>query len=45
MRDYELLKDLIHFNTVKDEENEQIIDYIEKYLGYKLVISLKRSFL
>lgn len=32
MKNYKILKDLIKFNTVKDKENKEIIDYIEKYL-------------
>ena len=30
MEKYKLLKDLIKFNTIKDKENKEIIDYIEK---------------
>ena len=29
---YQILKDLVKFNTIKDKENKEIIDYIEKYL-------------
>ena len=32
MEKYKILKDLIKFNTIKDKENKQIINYIEKYL-------------
>jgi len=32
MKNYEILKKLIKFNTIKDKENKEIIDYIEKYL-------------
>ena len=32
MNKYQILKDLIKFNTIKDKENEKILDYIEKYL-------------
>ena len=28
----ELLKDLVSFNTIKDKENKEIMDYIENYL-------------
>ena len=38
MEKYEILKDLVKFNTIKDKENKQIIDYIEQYLlnlGFK----------
>lgn len=38
MKDYKILKDLISFNTIKDKENKEIIDYIELYLkklGFK----------
>ncbi len=33
MNKYTILKDLIKFNTIKDKENKEIIDYIEKYLS------------
>ena len=32
MGEYKILKELVGFNTIKDKENEKIIDYIEKYL-------------
>lgn len=32
MEKYEILKNLVKFNTIKDKENENIIDYIEKVL-------------
>lgn len=38
MEDFQILKDLVQFNTIKDKENEQIINYIENYLqslGFK----------
>ena len=38
MNDYKILKDLVKFNTVCDQENEKIINYIENYLkklGFK----------
>lgn len=35
MEDFNILKDLIKFNTVKDKENEEIINYIEKVLLQK----------
>lgn len=28
----DILKDLVSFNTIKDKENKEIMDYIEKYL-------------
>jgi len=37
-KEYKILKDLIKFNTIKDKENEGIINYIEDYLiklGFK----------
>lgn len=35
MEEFKILKDLVKFNTIKDEENKEIIDYIENYLkGY-----------
>lgn len=38
MEKYKILKDLVGFNTIKDKENKEIIDYLEKYLlslGFK----------
>ena len=38
MGKYKILKDLVKFNTIKDMENKEIINYIEKYLkdlGFK----------
>ena len=38
MEKYKILKDLVKFNTIKDKENKEIIEYIEEYLkelGFK----------
>lgn len=35
MEKYKILKDLIKFNTIKDKENKEIIDYIENVLLQK----------
>ncbi len=38
MKKYKILKDLVSFNTIKDKQNKEIIEYIEKYmkkLGFK----------
>ncbi len=38
MEDFKILKDLINFNTIRDNQNIEIINYIEKYLknlGFK----------
>ena len=38
MSDYKILKELVKFNTIKDKQNKEIIEYIEKYLldlGFK----------
>lgn len=38
MENYKILKDLVKFNTIKDKENKEIINYIENYLktlGFK----------
>lgn len=32
MSENDILKDLVKFNTIKDKENKEILDYIEKYL-------------
>lgn len=33
MKKYEILKNLVKFNTIKDKQNKEIINYIEKYLS------------
>ena len=53
MEKYTILKDLIAFNTIKDKENKEIINYIEKYLinlgfnteykGKYLIMSIKEN--
>lgn len=53
MENYKILKDLVAFNTIKDKENKEIINYIESYLkklGFKteyktkdLVMSIGKS--
>ena len=40
MEKYKILKDLVKFNTIKDKENKEIIEYIEKYLN--LLMSKKK---
>ena len=38
MEKYKILKDLVKFNTIKDKENKEIVEYIENYLknlGFK----------
>ena len=38
MKEYKILKELVGFNTIKDDENKEIINYIEiflKNLGFK----------
>lgn len=32
MNEIEILRDLVKFNTIKDKENNQILDYIQNYL-------------
>lgn len=54
MEEYKILKDLIKFNTIKDKENKEILDYIENYLlnlGFKtekknknLIMSIGKDF-
>lgn len=39
MNEIEILKDLVKFDTIKDKENKEILDYIQNYfqnLGFKL---------
>lgn len=53
MNKYKILKDLIKFNTIKDKENTEIINYIEKYLkglnfkteykGKNLIVSIGKE--
>ena len=33
MEEFKILKDLVKFNTIKDKENKEIINYIENYLS------------
>lgn len=38
MEEFKILKDLVKFNTIKDKDNKEIINYIEKFLlklGFK----------
>ena len=38
MEEFKILKDLVGFNTIKDKQNKEILDYIETYLktlGFK----------
>lgn len=35
MEKYKILKDLVNFNTIKDKENKEIINYIEEILNKK----------
>ena len=38
MEEFKILKDLVKFNTIKDKENKEIINYLESYLeelGFK----------
>lgn len=54
MEKYKILKDLVGFNTIKDKENKEIIDYIEKYLlnlnfktefkGKNLIMSIGKDY-
>ena len=40
MEVFDILKELVKFNTVEDKENKEIIDFIEKYLkkyNFKLI--------
>ena len=44
MKEFEILKKLISFNTIKDKENKKILNYIESYLkglGFKTEIKTK----
>ncbi len=53
MNEFKILKDLVKFNTIKDNENKEILNYIESYLnalGFKtecktnnLVMSIGKS--
>lgn len=44
MEKYQILKELVKFNTIKDKDNKNIVDYIEKILnekGFKLNLKIK----
>ena len=44
MEKYEILKNLVKFNTIKDKENSKTINYIENYLkskGFKTELKTK----
>ncbi|MBQ3408681.1 MAG: M20/M25/M40 family metallo-hydrolase [Clostridia bacterium] len=44
INEFKILKDLVKFNTIKDKENKEIINYIESYLnelGFKTEIKTK----
>lgn len=44
LKEFKVLKDLVGFNTIKDNENSQIVDYIESYLkgyGFKTEVKTK----
>ena len=44
MEKYEVLKNLISFNTIKDKENKEILNYVQNYLedlGFKTVSKTK----
>jgi len=42
MKEYKILEDLVKFDTVKDKENKQIMDYIETFLkGYGFITECK----
>ena len=32
MKDYRVLKELVIFNTIRDKENKEIVNFIELYL-------------
>ena len=38
MEKYKILKDLVKFNTIKDKENKEIVEYIENYLKNFIII-------
>lgn len=35
MEKYQILKELVKFNTIKDKDNKSIVNYIEKILNEK----------
>lgn len=44
MEEFKILKDLVKFNTIKDKENKEILEYIENYLlklGFKTECKIK----
>ena len=45
MNEIDILEKLVSFNTIKDKENKQIMDYIENYtnnLGFRTIFRNKR---
>lgn len=46
MEQFEILKDLVEFNTIKDKENKQIINYISNYLKkYRFTVEHQGKYL
>ncbi len=43
MENYKILKDLIKFNTIRDKENREIINYIENFLKTKGFITKEKN--
>ena len=44
MENYEVLKTLVNFNTIKDYQNDQVMEYVEKFLqkyGFKTELKSK----
>lgn len=36
MKDYEILKNLVKYNTIKDKENKEILNYIKNIVRKRI---------
>lgn len=36
MKDYEILKNLVKYNTIKDKENKEILNYIKNIVRQRI---------
>lgn len=36
MKDYEILKSLVKYNTIKDKENKEILNYIKNIVRQRI---------
>ena len=36
MKDYEILKNLVKYNTIKDKENKEVLNYIKNIVRQRI---------